>query len=107
MSLSVENAWKTFVHKGTAQTVLRDVSMEVQPGELVGDRHFQAELDIVAQAVGIALLAQLGAHPRHQFVLVHRPGEIVVDAHFQRLGQLAAVAIGYHHQDRHMAAFGQ
>jgi ABC-type nitrate/sulfonate/bicarbonate transport system ATPase subunit len=35
MSLSVENAWKTFVHKGTAQTVLRDVSMEVQPGELV------------------------------------------------------------------------
>ena len=46
----------------------------VQAGELIGDRHFQAELDIVAQPVGIALLAQLGAHPRHQFILVHRAG---------------------------------
>ena len=46
------------------------VAAIVQAGELVGDRHFQAELDIVAQPVGIALLAQLGAHPRHQFVLV-------------------------------------
>ena len=79
----------------------------VQAGELVGDRHFQAELNIVAQAVGIALLAQLGAHPRHQFVLVHRPGQIVVDAHLQRLGQLAAVAVRHHHQDGHVAAFRQ
>ncbi len=83
------------------------VTAVVQAGELVGDRHFQAELDIVAQPVGITLLAQLGAHPRHQFVLVHRTGQIVVDAHFQRLGQLAAVAVADHHQDRHMAAFGQ
>ena len=79
----------------------------VQAGELVGDRHFQAELHVVAQPVGIALLAQLGAHARDQFVLVHRAGEIIVDAHFQRLGQLAAVAVADQHEDRHVAAFRQ
>ena len=36
----------------------------VQTGELVGDRHLQAELHVVAQPVRVALLAQLRAHAR-------------------------------------------
>ncbi len=83
------------------------VAAVVQAGELIGDRHLQAELDIVAQPVGIAFLAQLGAHARDQFVLVDRTRQIIVDAHLQRLGQLAPVAVGHHHQDRHIAPFGQ
>ena len=59
------------------------VAAIVQAGELVGDRHFQAELDVVAQPVGVALLAHLGAHARHQFVLVDGPRQIVVDADFE------------------------
>jgi len=35
MSLLVENAWKSFAHKGGAQAVLRGVDLEVKPGELV------------------------------------------------------------------------
>ena len=81
------------------------VTAIVQAGKLVGDCHFETELDIVAQPVSIAFLAQLGTHPRHQFVPVYRPGQIIIDAHFQGLCQLAAVAIRHHHQDWHIAAF--
>jgi ABC-type nitrate/sulfonate/bicarbonate transport system ATPase subunit len=35
MALKVEGVWKTFAHKSGAQSVLRDVSMDVEPGEFV------------------------------------------------------------------------
>lgn len=35
MSLRVESAWKSFVHKGTVQSVLRGVDLTVEPGEFV------------------------------------------------------------------------
>ncbi len=35
MSLIVDGLWKTFAHKSGPQAVLRDVAMEVQPGEFV------------------------------------------------------------------------
>ena len=35
MSVAVSNVWKSFVHKGEVQAVLRDVSMTVNPGEFV------------------------------------------------------------------------
>lgn len=35
MSLDVSGVWKTFGHKGGAQQVLRDVSLDVQPGEFL------------------------------------------------------------------------
>ncbi len=35
MSLDVAGVWKSFDHKGTRQHVLRDVTLSVEPGELV------------------------------------------------------------------------
>ena len=35
MSLRIEGAWKSFVHDGTAQSVLRNVDLTVEPGQFV------------------------------------------------------------------------
>ena len=35
MSLTVEGVWKTFPHKSGPQSVLRDIDLDVQPGEFV------------------------------------------------------------------------
>src|ERR1043166_1428859 len=51
------------------------VAAIVQPGERVGDRHLDRLLDVVAQPFAVALLADLRARARHQFVPVDRPHE--------------------------------
>ena len=56
------------------------VAAVVQAGQRVGDRHFDRVLHVVAQLVGVAPLADLGARARQQFVLVDRAQQIVVDA---------------------------
>ena len=56
------------------------VAAVVEAGERVGDRHLDRHLHVVAQPLGVALLADLGAHARQQLVLVDRPHQIVVDA---------------------------
>ena len=83
------------------------VAAIVQTGELIGNGHFQAELHVVTQPVGITLLAQLRAHARNQFVLVHRAREIVVNTHLQRLCQLAAVAVADNDENRNVAPLRQ
>ncbi len=56
------------------------VAAVVQAGQRVEDRHFDRVLHVVAQMIGIAPPADLGARPRQQFVLVDRAQQIVVDA---------------------------
>ena len=69
------------------------VAAIVQAGQRVGDRHLDRQLDVVAQPLGVALLADLGAHARQQFVLVDRPHQIVVDADLEPAHQ-ARVVVG-------------
>ena len=74
----------------------------MQPGERVGDRHFERVLHIIAQLLGVAPAADLGAHPRQQFVLVDRAHQIVVDADLEATQQpRIAIGLGDRH-DRHM-----
>ena len=85
----------------------RHVAAIVQAGERIGDRHFQAELHVVAQLVAVSLLAQLGAHARKQLVAIHGTHQIVVHAHVERLDQLAALAFADQNQNRRVAHFRQ
>ncbi len=63
------------------------VAAVMEPGERVGDRRLDRHLHVVAQLLGIALLLDLGAHPREQLVLVDRPDQIVVDADLEAAHQ--------------------
>ncbi len=56
----------------------------VEAGQRIEQRQFDRLLHLFAQAVGVALLAQLRAHPRQQFVAVDRARQAVVDAEFER-----------------------
>ena len=63
------------------------VAAVVQAGERVGDRHLDRHLHVVAQPLGVALLAHLGAHARQQLVLVDRAHQIVVHADLEAAHQ--------------------
>jgi hypothetical protein len=55
----------------SAQLALH-VAAVVQAGELVGDRHLQRVIEIVAQEVGVALALDLGAGAGGQLLRVDR-----------------------------------
>ena len=79
------------------------VAAVVEAGQRVGDRHLDRLLHVVAQPLGVALLADLGAHARQQLVLVDRPHQIVVDADLQPAHQPRVVLGLGDRQDRHVA----
>ncbi len=79
------------------------IAAVVQPGQRVGDRHFDRVLHVVAQMVGVAPLADLGARPRQQFVLVDRAQQIVVDADFEPAQQPRIVVGIGDGEDRQLA----
>ena len=63
-----------------------DIAAVEQAGQRVGQRHRQAGGIVGDQPVLIALLADLAAHARQQFVPVDRAQDIVVGAELQPLG---------------------
>ncbi len=79
------------------------VAAVVQAGERVGDRHFDRVLHIVAQVIGVAPAADLGARARQEFVLVDRAQQIVVDADLEAAQQPRIVVGIRDRQDRHLA----
>src|SRR6202521_2960885 len=68
-----------------------DVALHAAPveqsGERIGDRELDRLLHVVAQTLGIALAADLRAHPRPELVLVGAAQEIVVGAEIKAAQQ--------------------
>ena len=62
MSLLVSNVWKTFAHRSGPQSVLRDLSLEVQPGEFVSlIGHSGCGKSTILKAIGGLLDVDRGA----------------------------------------------
>ena len=72
---------------GQGRQMAFHVAAIMQAGQRVRDRHLDRVLHIVAQMIGVAALADLGAGARQQFVAVDRTGEIVVDADLEAAQQ--------------------
>ena len=79
-----------------------DIAPVVKAGQLVGERQGQAAAVVLVQPVLQALAADLGAHPRQQFVAVDRSDEIVVGAEIEPLGQARQLAGIGDQQDRQL-----
>ena len=78
------------------------VAAIVQAGQRVRDRHLDRVLHVVAQMIGVAALADLGAGARQQLVLVDRPQQIVVDADLEPAQQPRIVVGVGDREDRHL-----
>ncbi len=78
------------------------VAAVMQAGQRVGDRHLDRVLHIVAQMIGVAALADLGARARQQFVLVDRAQQVIVDADFEAAQQPRVVVGVGNGEDRHL-----
>jgi len=74
----------------------------MQTGQRVGDRHLDGILHVVAQMVGVAPLANLGAGASQQFVLVDRAQQIIIDADFETAEQPRVVFGIGDGEDRHV-----
>ena len=85
----------------------REVAFHVAPvvetGQRIRDRHLDRVLHIVAQMIGVAPLADLGARARQQLVLVDRAQQIVVDADFEPAQQPRIVVGIGDRKDRQLA----
>ena len=78
------------------------VAAVMQAGQRVGDRHLDGILHVVAQMVGVAALANLGARARQQFVLVDRAQQVIVDADLEPAQQPRIVVGVRNGQNRHL-----
>ena len=74
----------------------------VETGEPVGDRHLDGHLHVVAQPIGEALAADLGAHPRQHLVPIDRPDEVVVHAKIETAKQTHVVVRVDDDEDRQL-----
>ena len=86
------------LHQGLKLPV--HVAAIVQAGQLVGDSQLQRVVEIVAQIVGVALAADLGAGAGRQLLRVDRLGQDVVDPDLQGLHQARPLVEIDNGQDR-------
>ena len=80
-----------------------EVAPVVQARQRVRHRHLQRGLHDLAQAVGVALAAELAAHARHQFVAVDGAHEIVVHAEVEPAHDAGAILAFRQQQDGQVA----
>src|SRR5690606_8953586 len=83
-----------------ALQVAVEISAVIDTGQRIGDRHLDGARNTGAQAVIIALAADLRAKPRDQLQLHHRSHDIVVDGKFQPSQDVLFLALAGDENDR-------
>jgi len=78
------------------------VAPVVQSGQSVGNRHFDAFGQLVAQKIRVPLALDLGLHAGQQLVPVDGAHQVVVDAHIEAAQQAGFVAWFNQHDDGQM-----
>ena len=75
----------------------------VEPSQRVVKRHLDRLLHGLAEAIRVALLADVSSHPGQELVSVDRPREVVIDAEFESAKNFRAIVRIGNEQDWQIA----